>query len=68
MIGQRQEMPRFKSVFYQKNYHKILRWLIVNAVIIFILMLTIIYFIYFPPTTKYYATTTEGLIVPMTPD
>jgi hypothetical protein len=63
MIGNRNEMSFYQSIFYRDNYYRILNWLIVEAVIILLLIATILFYIFFQPATHYYITTTSGQIM-----
>jgi hypothetical protein len=63
MIAKRSEITLYQSIFYRDNYHKVLNWLIVEAVIILCLILGILFYIFFVPPTHYYITTTSGQIM-----
>lgn len=62
MIANRYEIPHFQSAFYRDQYHKILRMLILEALIMICLILAILYYIFFQPNVHYYITTTSGQI------
>jgi hypothetical protein len=47
MIGNRNEMSFYQSIFYRDNYYRILNW----------------FYIFFQPATHYYITTTSGQIM-----
>ena len=68
MIGGREKKARYASDFYRDNYHRMLRWLLITSFLMLVLIGAIIYFILFAPTSKYYATTTQGQIIPMSPE
>ena len=63
MIAKRSEITLYQSIFYRDNYHKVLNWLIVEAVLILCLILGILFYIFFVPPTHYYITTTSGQIM-----
>jgi hypothetical protein len=63
MIAQRSEVTFYQSIFYREQYYKVLRWLMLEAVIILGLILAILYYIFFQPGTHYYITTTSGQIM-----
>jgi hypothetical protein len=62
MIATREETPHYQSGFYRNHYHRVLRWLIVQAAIMIGLILVILYYIFFQPNVHYYVTTTSGQI------
>jgi hypothetical protein len=63
MIAKRSEISLYQSIFYRDQYYKVLRWLILEAVVILGLILVILYYILFQPGTHYYITTTSGQIM-----
>ena len=67
MIAQRSELAWLQSDFYRDQFRKMLRWLIVAALIIFVLIGVIIYLILFRSPEHYYANTTDGKILAMPP-
>jgi hypothetical protein len=65
MRGRRHEIASLDSVFYQQQFRKILRWLLVSTFFIFILIMALIYLVLFQPVQRFYANTTEGQILSM---
>jgi hypothetical protein len=63
MIATRAETPHYQSIFFRNNYHRVLRWLILEAIIILGLIAVILYYIFFRPPTNYYVTTTSGQVI-----
>ena len=63
MISKRSEMSFYQSIFYRDNYHKMLNWLLLEAVIILGLIAAILLYVFFVPATHYYITTTSGQIL-----
>ena len=63
MIARRDEITYYQSIFYRESYHKVLTWLIVEAVIILALIVGILYYIVFEPRQHFYITTTSGQIM-----
>jgi len=47
MIAKRSEITLFQSIFYRDSYYKVLRCLLVEAVIILCLIAAILYYIFF---------------------
>ncbi|MDR3492492.1 MAG: hypothetical protein P4M12_10735 [Gammaproteobacteria bacterium] len=67
MIGTRSDIARLQSDFYRDCYHMVLKWLMVECIIILLLIVGIIYFVVTHPSPHYYATTSTGQIIPMIP-
>ena len=53
------------SQFYRDQYRRMVKWLVVNAMVTAGLVAVLAYMIFFPGQTKYYATTTSGQVVPL---
>jgi hypothetical protein len=67
MIGRKHQLARLQSDFYRDNYYKMLRGIMVSAVVIFLLIIAIIYYVLFTAPPQYYGTATSGQIIPMAP-
>ncbi len=67
MIGRKEEIARFQSDFYRDCYYKMLRNIILSALVIFVLIFAVIYYILFTVPPVYYGTATTGQIIPMIP-
>ena len=65
MIGNRQEIASLQSDFYREKYRKMLRLLILSAIVTVTLICCIIYLVLFREQSHYYATTTDGQIIPL---
>ncbi|HEX4044922.1 MAG TPA: hypothetical protein VHZ76_04580 [Gammaproteobacteria bacterium] len=67
MLGRRHEIARFASDFYQQQFRKIMRWLIIAIIVMILLLGMIFYLLISQPEQYYYANTTEGQILAMPP-
>lgn len=67
MIGNREQQPRYQSIFYRDYYHKLLNALMISCFIVLVLIATIIYLLLKHPSPHYYGTSLGGQIIPMTP-
>lgn len=67
MIGRKHELARLQSDFYRDNYYKMLRGIMLSAVVITLLICAIIYYVVFTAPPQYYGTATSGQIIPMVP-
>lgn len=65
MTAKRQHIARLQSDFYRDSYHKLLRFVIFEILIMLVLIAAIVYFVFFQPLPQYYATTTGGMIMPL---
>lgn len=67
LFGNRQNIAWFHGDFYRNCYHKALNVLLVLIAIMLCLIAAIIYVVLTQPHSSYYASTTNGVIIPMTP-
>jgi hypothetical protein len=65
MLGRRHEIASLQSVFYRKQFRKMLRWLIGSVFIMFVLIAANIYVVLTQAPRHYYANTVEGKIIEM---
>jgi hypothetical protein len=63
MLGHRHELAHLQSDFYYRVFHKFLRLIIAELIIIMALIMVIAYYVYFPVSPVYYATTPEGRVL-----
>ena len=65
MLGPRYQIARLQSDFYRDQFRRIVRWLVVELLLMMLFVSLIVYQVLFPPEQQYYANTTDGRVLPM---
>lgn len=65
MLGPRYQIARLQSDFYRDQFRRIVRWLILELLMMALLGCVILYQVLFPPSQAYYANTTDGRVLPL---